>query len=474
MNTEHTEMKDTNKTDGVFKGEPMDANEKDISMEEQEEKAAEKHKKSGKKNRKVWYVLLCTGLSLLFFFIGGISFWFALDEDMRTLIKIKTAIDREYYKEIDDDLFYGEIFKAVNNEVLDDYSRYMTEEEYAATKKARTGSSSGAGLSFLTQDKDGNPQMYILSVLGNSPAEERGMLAGDYIVGFGETKETVKDSVIFDDFSAFLKERKDDEEFYVKVKRGEEEKSFALYKSAYVENYVFYRTKEKAYSFTGDSGTTMTERGLPLACLDEETAYIRLTYFNGNAAKNFKNAMQRFKADGKKNLVLDLRGNGGGYMDILEDIASYFCKNSKSDTPVVAVADYGTKKEKFKAKTNAYDFYFAADSRIMVLADCNTASASEALMGCMIDYGATRYEDICLSERNGVVRTYGKGIMQTTFPVLINDGAIKLTTAEIKWPVSGNCIHGRGILPEDGTKTVEQDYAADAEITAAIERLKLN
>lgn len=450
----------------------MEDKEKDVSAKEREEKETERGNKCPTKRKKVGYALLCVGLSLLFFVIGGISFWFALDEDMRTLIKIKAAIDGEYYKEIDDDLFYGEIFKAVNNEVLDNYSRYMTEEEYAATKKARTGSSSGVGLSFLTKDKDENPQMYILSVLGNSPAEERGMLAGDYIVGFGKTREEIKDSVIFDEFSDFLQAREDDEEFYVKVKRGEEEKIFALYKSAYVENYVFYRTKETAYSFTGDNGTIMTERGLPLACLDEETAYIRLTYFNGNAAKNFKTAMQRFKEDGKKNLVLDLRGNGGGYMDILEDIASYFCKNAKSDNPVVAIADYGKRKEKFKAATNAYDLYFAADSRIMVLADSNTASASEALMGCMIDYGATEYGDICLSERNGVAKTYGKGIMQTTFPVLINDGAIKLTTAEIKWPVSGNCIHGRGILPEDGTKTVEQDYTADAEIVAAIERLK--
>lgn len=450
----------------------MEDKEKDVSAKEREEKETERGNKRPTKRKKVGYALLCVGLSLLFFVIGGISFWFALDEDMRTLIKIKAVIDGEYYKEIDDDLFYGEIFKAVNNEVLDNYSRYMTEEEYAATKKARTGSSSGVGLSFLTQDTDGNPQMYILSVLGNSPAEERGMLAGDYIVGFGKTREEIKDSVIFDEFSDFLQAREDDEEFYVKVKRGEEEKIFALYKSAYVENYVFYRTKETACSFTGDNGTIMTERGLPLACLDEETAYIRLTYFNGNAAKNFKTAMQRFKEDGKKNLVLDLRGNGGGYMDILEDIASYFCKNAKSDNPVVAIADYGKRKEKFKAATNAYDLYFAADSRIMVLADSNTASASEALMGCMIDYGATEYGDICLSERNGVAKTYGKGIMQTTFPVLINDGAIKLTTAEIKWPVSGNCIHGRGILPEDGTKTVEQDYTADAEIVAAIERLK--
>ncbi|MBP3434175.1 MAG: hypothetical protein J6K50_02765, partial [Clostridia bacterium] len=72
----------------------------------------------------------------------------------------------------------------------------------------------------------------------------------------------------------------------------------------------------------------------------------------------------------------------------------------------------------------------------------------------------------------GVAKTYGKGIMQTTYPLkLINADAVKLTTAKIYWPVSGNCIHGRGILPEDGALTVAEDTARDGEIAAAVAKL---
>ena len=442
----------------------MENNQNEVRVEEQQkiEQLPQKRKRG--------YIWLCIGLSIFFFISGAFTFWIALDKDMRTLIKVKLAIDREYYKEIDDDIFYGEIFRAINNGVLDDYSWYMNDEEYAETKKARGGNRSGVGLSFQIKDASGNSQMYIAQVSGNSPAEEREVLAGDYFIGFGESKDSIVDSVVFDEFSAFLSEQKDGQDFYVKVKRGEEELILALYKSAFVENYVFYRTNEKSYSFTGSGASTLTERGLPLTCLDKDTAYIRLTSFNGNAAGNFEKAMNLFKEEGKKHLILDLRGNGGGYMDILEKIASFFCKNASGDNPVISIADYGEKQEKFKASANVYWKYFQEDSRVMALADGNSASASEALLGCMVDYGATRYEDICLSMRNGVAKTFGKGIMQTTFPVVGYGGAIKLTTAELKWPVSKHSIHGRGILPEDGTKTVEENYQADAEIIAAVNK----
>ena len=118
-----------------------------------------------------------------------------------------------------------------------------------------------------------------------------------------------------------------------------------------------------------------------------------------------------------------------------------------------------------------YAQYFDEDSRVTVIADKNSASASECLLGVMIDYGATAYEDICLVERDGEARTYGKGIMQTTYPLFGFTGeAVKLTTAQICWP-KGNCIHGRGILPQDGTKTVQEDVENDNELTAAIQAL---
>ena len=251
---------------------------------------------------------------------------------------------------------------------------------------------------------------------------------------------------------------------------GAETHIVELYRSSYVENLVFYRTNSNAYTFMGEKATA-AEKGNPISVLDEETAYIRLVQFAGNAVAEFDGAMRLFKQERKKNLVLDLRGNGGGYMDTLIEIAKYFCKDG-GKTPIVAIADYGEKKEKFKASKNLYSEYFSQDSRICILADGDTASASECLIGCLIDYGATKYADVCLTEYNGIAKTYGKGIMQTTYHVdYIKGDAIQLTTAEIRWPVSNHCIHNRGVLSSDGTRTVQQNYAGETELENAIKAL---
>ena len=75
-------------------------------------------------------------------------------------------------------------------------------------------------------------------------------------------------------------------------------------------------------------------------------------------------------------------------------------------------------------------------------------------------------------ERGGVASTYGKGIMQTTYYLSARKDAIKLTTAEIRWPISGRSIHGRGVLPEDGTKTAKENIYGDVEIADAWTVLK--
>ena len=178
--------------------------------------------------------------------------------------------------------------------------------------------------------------------------------------------------------------------------------------------------------------------------------------------------------DGKTDLVLDLRGNGGGYLDIMQEIASFFCKNARSSSPVAAIAKYGNGKvEEFTATGNFYTRYFKQESRICVLADGNTASAAECLIGCMVDYGATTYADICLISRGGVAKTFGKGIMQTTYLLSpVKKDAVKLTTAKMYWPVSNTCIHGRGVLAEDGTKVALEDYATmDGELINALGKL---
>lgn len=422
------------------------------------------------KKKKVLKTLGSIGLAIAIFVGGYLTSALQYDEGMRTLNRIKNAIQNQYYEEISDETFYGVLFSAINEDLLDPYSNYMTADEYTEMQTSATGQWSGIGLTFLTKDSAGNKQMLVRRVSGNSPAERAGVLEGDRVVGYGVDENSILPSEDYDLFYAFIGERVTNEQFFIKIRRaGAEDFLLSIQKETFIESYVTYRTKTASLGFSGENALQAVDGQNALSVLDEDTAYIRLTQFNGEAVTEFQTAMQRFKADGKKNLVLDLRENGGGYMDILQGIASYFCKGASGRT-AVAVAEYRNGvKESFSSTGSKFSEYFSEDSQIKVLADSGTASASECLLGCMLDYGAITYEDICLIERDGVAKTYGKGIMQSTFPFgLGSTDAIKLTTAKIVWPKSGNCIHGRGILPEDGAKTVKESFEKDGEIISAI------
>ena len=427
-----------------------------------------------KKRKKIKRVILTSVLVLTIFFGGMTTGWFLLEPEFRSLIKMKIAIDNFYYTDVDDDTFFNTIFNAINQEVLDDYSWYMSAEEYQEYTSAGEGNQSGIGIVFLIQDV-ASSSLYVSRVCGNSPAERAGIEAGDYVLGIGRTASGLNAFENFESFLAYLNEFETSEPFYLQVQKGGGEDAeiqvVSLSKENYMESYVFYRTATTAYGFEGEKGLHMVEKGKPLSSLDDKTAYIRLTSFNGAVVEEFAQAMNQFRVDGMQNLVLDLRGNGGGYVHMMQSIASYFCKNTQEAKPVVAVADYGTRKHVFKANGNYYNEYFTQESRICVLADANSASASECLIGSMLDYGTISYSDICLSERNGQIKTYGKGIMQTTYTLGFGGDAIKLTTALIRWPLSNNCIHGRGVLPEDGALYVTETGDFEEETALSLAKL---
>lgn len=423
--------------------------------------------------RKKWVsVTLAVCLVLVSFFGGFFTRWYSIDGGMRTLIKIKDDIEERYYKEVDDDVFYATLFQAVNSEMLDNYSYYMTAEEYNESLRGMQGNKSGVGLVFARDAETGVTSMAVHRVAGNSPAERAGICVGDEIIGFGKTEPEITSSNSFEDFSSFLSVVAENTQFFLKIRSATGEKNVALEKQAFVENYVFYKTNTASYGFVGDNAETFKETGAPLTALDEDTAYIRLLQFSGNAKEGFKTAMQQFKKDGKKHLVVDLRGNGGGYLDVMQSISAYFCKNATEKKPVVAVADFGDKKEVYRADGNLYGEYFSADSKMYAIADGDTASASECLLGAMLDYGATEFKNVCLVGADGVYKTFGKGIMQETRPVNLAKGdALKLTTAEILWPKSEKSIHGRGILPDDGALTLENNGDFDTTTASVLSLL---
>ncbi len=416
-----------------------------------------------------WHILTAICIALFFSFGGYVLCYTSFDMEMHTLRSLKKQIQQGYYEEITDEQFYDALFSAINEDLLDEYSGYMTSAEYLETLRDGQGSRQGVGLVFEGGKED---ELRIFRVSSNSPAEAAGIKAGEKILSCGATEDTLTDCTTFEQFSAILNDFDEGETLVLRLQSGETTRNVVVSRQSYVENYVFYRTRDKSYGFTGEKAATMTEQGEPLAYLDADTAYIQLLQFSGNAEEGFKQAMTKFKEEGKKHLVLDLRGNPGGYLDVMQSIASYFCKTATEEKPIVAIADYGEYKVNFRATGNVYDEYFAEDSRIQVLADNHTASAAECLLGVMVDYDAIDYEDICLVARDGgTAKTFGKGIMQETRLVsLLQMDALKLTTATIYWP-NGRSIHKKGVLPADGARQMEENADFALETQAAIAAL---
>ena len=542
-------------------------------MEDNEQKreslSPEKARKIKKVERCVLSVLLALVLAAVAFIAGWFGRWDALGKKKQSLLWAIDTAKENYYKDIDEDKFYEELFAAFN---FDRYSTYYTKTEYETVEAERDGVNRDAGFSVygeesrlevydvmagssaaekgITRDmrffkfgktedtlKAGTAEDYfsfvanldqdehylvkcgtgekeeeatvyevvngergagisltrkfdpmrVYQVVGNSPAELEGLKRGMYILKYGAS-ENVSEMVSgsSSEFFAFVNQLKPDENNRVTIhiqagfdKGGEDAKVYSVTMKEYNATYCYYRDNSGTYRFQGEGNEKelkKIEGEAPLA-LDDKTAYIALTQFTGNAAAEFKDCLKKMKDSGRKNLVLDLRGNGGGYMDVFVEIAAYLLKETDSSgAQRVAYAKFKNGATvSYAARKSFYKDYFENDSHISVLADEYTASASECLIGALVDYKTIDYSDIYLRENeNGVARTYGKGIMQTHYDDSPDGGILKLTSAEIFWPKSNKTIHDVGVNPKDGAVAIPSTLlpdASDSFLQSAVEKI---
>ena len=419
------------------------------------------------RRRKIPLRVLCILLAILLALLvaAGIYllWYYTRDPAERTLSWVKSMVRDYYYREIPEDVLQAagmeELFGTDEKEgLLDRYSAYYTAEQLKAQVSSQKGHQSGTGLTFLSAAEG----MQIYRVDGNSPAEKGGLTAGLYLLGYGEDEEADTPFTDFETFAGFVSGQADEEVFYLRAGEAPdaEGEAYAVYKSVYTQNYVFYADDGECLRYTGEEAEEREVYGAGMSFLPADAAYIRLDSFEGDAAEQMRGMLETFAAKGKTDLLLDLRNNGGGQLDILTEIASMLCKSAEGAFAVTEI-EYRNESLSYRASRSDYRKYFSDESRIVVLANRNTASASEALLGAMLDYGTVGYDDVCLAEIDGVARTYGKGIMQTTYTNILTGEGIKLTTALIRWPQSGNCIQGRGILPADGATAIACDGDLD-------------
>ena len=398
--------------------------------------------------KKILVVLLSVCSLVGAFFLGFFARGLSYQGVQRALFNILDKYYSEYLYSEDD------VIDIISDALFDKYSTFYTKEEYDKKKQEALGDRVGLGISFLS------PSLKIYSVILNSPAFNSGVRSGGELKSATYNGETTSFST-FEEFSSYVDNISNGIDVTYDILYGETLKSYTIKKAEYNQSYVIYANSEGSYYYTDKSGTFALELYDDSFKVNGNVGYIKYTNFDGRENNEsgslwqFKNALDNFKRDGKTKLILDLRNNGGGYMDILTKISGCLIKKDGANTKIAVAKDKHQNERSYYLENSCYDNYNF--EKIIVLANENTASASEALIGAMLDYDVDNKLTVVLDGHlvNGevVYKTYGKGIMQTTYEY-IDGSAIKITTAEIYFPKSNISIHKKGITTAISTKVV--------------------
>ncbi len=390
-------------------------------------------------------------------------------------------IEKYYYYDVSEEDVRAAGLDNLSGNVLDIYSGFYTSEEYDEMLQSNAGNNTGIGVSYSYIDNSFERGIFINEVVGNSPAYLSGLREGTFVLGANDADGNSAQFNSTASFSDYILAHDTGEKFTLITDRGEYEVS----REDYHASYCFMATADTEWSIQYNSSSEMQVVETPstkYSYLPEGTAYMKVTQFFGNAAYEVAELMREFNAENCTSLIFDLRNNGGGYVDVMQSMSHVFI-GDRDYMPAAMTARYKDGKETvFNVNAIAQeDCLFPAECSLYVLANNGTASASEALIGVLVSNGVVDYSDIYLSDysqtylewsgtQNKNCRTYGKGIMQTTFRYFVTGDAIKLTTAKIYWP-NGKCIHDVGLTVEDGCETVPAEWSityADEELQSAV------
>lgn len=280
-------------------------------------------------------------------------------------------------------------------EQLDPHSVYITPEELEAVEDDMSGGFEGVGIEFLMVDDT----IQVVTPISGGPSEAAGIQPGDKIV-------TINDTVVAG----------------VKIDNGKIYKKLRGSKGSGVKLGVL-RGRERSLRAFNILRDVIPVKSVDIAyLLDDKTGYVKINRFSARTFQEFAEALAPLAEKGMQNLVLDLRGNPGGYLEEATDLLSQFFPDGK-----LLVYTEGRTEKRREYKSNGHAQFNIAN--IAVLIDEGSASASEIVAGALQDW-----------DRGWVIgrRSFGKGLVQEQYP-LGDGGALRLTVARYFTP-SGRCI----------------------------------
>ena len=324
--------------------------------------------------------------------------YFVLSKELAKFVDAYDAIVNNYYKEVDKDKLVESAINGMVSSVGDEYTSYSDKDVTDNFNEAVNGKYMGIGALIMKSEND----LVIYKIFEDSPSYRAGLKDGDIILKLDD-KDTKDMSV--NDIASIVK-NDTNKEVKLLVKRGEENLDITIVKDM-VELPVV-------------SGKVINHN-------DKKIGYISLSIFSSVASEQFNKELVKLEKEGISGLVIDVRGNSGGYLTTVTDIASYFLK--KGD--IIYKLEVNDKVTVRKDKTKE-----SRDYPVAVLIDKNSASASEILASSIKE------------SYNGYVvgtNSYGKGTVQQT--LVLSDGSMIKYTIE-KWLTPlGNWINEEGVVP---------------------------
>ncbi len=340
---------------------------------------------------------------------------------------LQQLIEERYYVPVDQEKLYEGIYKGLFAGIGDPYSAYLTKKEYEDLQIAASGEYQGIGVT-IAPDKQG--LINVVAPIDGTPAFKAGIKSEDKIISV-DGVEYSGESI---DAAAAAMRGKEGTEVTVSIIRGDTPMEFTIKRAKIILETV-----------KGE-------------VLDGNTGYIRVSSFEKHTAEDFIETLRNMELGGVNGLVIDLRDNPGGLVDVCIELADSLLPEGV----ITYTEDRKGEKNYYTSDPGATEIPY------VILVNGGSASASEIVAGAIKSSGVGKIVG---------TTTYGKGIIQEIVQ-LDNGDATKLTVMQYFSP-DGNVIHEKGVEPDYTVEITEEDFTDgvlekenDKQLQKALELLK--
>jgi len=348
-------------------------------------------------------------------------------KEVQKLLTLKKYIDKNYLEPVDSEKLIEGAAKGMFQALGDPYSVYMNEKEFKEFNEATSGSYGGIGV--IVTDKDG--YVTVVAPIEDTPGERAGLRTGDKIIKVDDVEVT---GIGLEKATSLMKGKKGTKVVLTILRENRDEPIVLEIKR---EDIVLKTVKREV--------------------LEDGIGYIRISMFDEDTGKEFKNALNELKKQKVKGLIIDLRQNPGGYVSQCVQVADELL----DEGVIFYTEDKQKNRVATKSKSGKVDIPF------VILVDEGSASASEILSGAVKD----RKAGLLIG-----TKTFGKGLVQTVEK--LNDGSgFKLTIQKYYTP-NGTDINKVGIEPDIEVKPLgisegqKPEDIRDVQLEKAIEVIR--